>query len=48
MVFFSRDTVHRAAKKMTVLISLVQDCGTADNCLAWGPQAARFSAVGGR
>lgn len=34
--FHFRDTVHRAARKVTGLISLVQGCGTADNCLAWG------------
>lgn len=36
ITFFPRDAVHRAARKVTVLISLVQDCGTADNCLVWG------------
>lgn len=34
--FLFRDAVHRAARKATVLISLVQGSGTADNCLAWG------------
>lgn len=34
--FLFRGTVHRAARKVTGLINLVQGCGTAGNCLAWG------------
>lgn len=43
-----RDTVHRAARKVTALISLVQAVGLLTTAWPGGLQAALLSAVGGR